>query len=289
MRTAAEQTTSGMPTGGVPAVAVALPSGGALALLGAQVVAELRQMFRIPEYVVGVVGVPVILYAMFGVPNAGQRLPGGTDVGAMLMASISGYAVVSSAIFTFGVDVAHERGQGWLRRLRCTPMPMWAFFAGKVAAALVVTVIIYGLIWAVALGLARLPFDAGLAARTLPVLLAGTVAFSAMGFALAFLARPKAASAIGNLLFLPLSFCSGFFTPLAGLPQVLQDVAPWLPTYHFGVWLWGLSGPAGDVRAMTGHAPADWRIQLAWLAGTFAAFGALTVWGYLRDARRERG
>ncbi len=264
------------------------PTGGPLGLLFAQLAAELKQMMRVPEYVIGIVGVPVILYAMFGLSNAGQRLPGGTDVGAMLVASFSAYAIVSLAIFSFGVDVAGERGRGWLRRLRCTPMPMWAYFAAKVASALALAVLIYALVWALAMAGARVPFDAARAARTLAALLLGVIAFAPMGFALAFWARPRAAAAIGNLLFLPLSFVSGFFTPLNGLPQILRDAAPWLPTYHFGLLVWGGVAPAEDVRHFTGVDPGPALPQLAWLVGTFLVFGALAAWGYARDAHRER-
>lgn len=264
------------------------PTGSRLGLLLTQVSAELKQMVRVPEYVIGVVGVPVILYAMFGLSNAGQTMPGGTDVGTMLVASFSAYAVVSIAIFTYGVDVANERARGWLRRLRATPMPMWAYFAAKIVSALVLTVLVNALVWVLAVGAGHVPFDAGAALRGLVTLLAGMVAFSTMGFALAFLARPKAAAAIGNLLFLPLSFCSGFFTPLSSLPQFLQDLAPRLPTYHFGLLAWGAIAPDEDVRALTGHATEGIARPVAWLVATFAVFGALAAWGYVRDSRRER-
>ena len=57
-------------------------------------------------------------------------------VALMLLASFGAYGIVSQAIFTFGVDAARERGQGWLRRVRATPMPMWAYFGAKVVSAL---------------------------------------------------------------------------------------------------------------------------------------------------------
>ena len=132
---------------------------------------------------------------------------------------------------------------------------MWAYFAAKVASALALAVLIYALVWALAMAGARVPFDAARAARTLAALLLGVIAFAPMGFALAFWARPRAAAAIGNLLFLPLSFVSGFFTPLNGLPQILRDAAPWLPTYHFGLLVWGGVAPAEDVRHFTGVDP----------------------------------
>ena len=217
---------------------------GALGTLAAQLRAELLSSSRVPEYVVGVVAVPIILFTMFGLPNAGVKLPGGTDVGAMMFASMSAYGVVSLAIFTFGVGVADERGKGWLRRMRATPMPFWAYFVAKVVGSLAFCGLILLGTWAVAALGGKVPFDGVRLAQTVLILLAGTVAFSTMGFSLAYWFRPKAASAIGNLVFLPLSFLSGFFFPLDQLPDVLAKVAPYLPTYHFGQLVWSAIAPA---------------------------------------------
>jgi len=259
------------------------PTGSVLTLLGAQIRAEVRQNLRVPEYLVGVVGVPILLFAMFGLPEAGQILPGGTDVGAMMFASMSCYAVVSLSIFTFGVDVAQERGKGWLRLLRATPMPMWAYFAGKLAMAVVFTAAILVLMGAVAVLAGGVDFDLVRLARACGVLLLGSVAFSTMGFALAFWTRPKAASAIGNLIFLPLAFLSGFFYTLGGLPDFLQELAPKLPTYHFGQLVWGQMAPAGDVVAFGSLDPGSVTSHLVPIAAMVAGFGLLTVLGYRRS------
>ena len=58
-------------------------------------------------------------------------------------------------------------------------------------------------------------------------MLAGVLAFSALGFAIALLARPRAAAVISNLIFLPLAFASGFFMPLSELPAAMRTIAPW--------------------------------------------------------------
>lgn len=246
-------------------------------------------MARVPQFIVGVVGVPVILYAMFGLPQAGERMPGGSDVGAMLLASFAGYGVVSQAIFVFGGDVASERGSGWLRRLRATPMPMWAYFGAKVVAALAFTVMILVAILALARIAGGVELTPGQTLRLLLLMLAGTVGFSTLGFAIAYWFTPKAANAVANLLFLPLSFASGFFTPLSSLPKFLQDTAPYLPTYHYGQLLWAQAGAAEDVSrfgvadtgSATGHA--------LWVIAAFVVFGVLTAVGYRRDLERERG
>lgn len=265
----------------------ARPMPGRLGVLAAQVKAEFLQLVRAPEYVIGVVGVPVILYSMFGLPTAGERLPGGTDVALMLLASFGAYGIVSQAIFTFGVDAARERGQGWLRRVRATPMPMWAYFGAKVVSALAFTVLIWLGQVLVGVFAAHLVIPWPTLLRLLGALMVGTVAFCTFGFAIAYWFTPKAAAAVGNLIFLPLSFCSGFFQPLRDLPEVFRTIAPYLPTYHYGFLAWDQVAPSGDIVRYTGGAVGAMGTHLAWVVGAFAVCATLTVIGYRRDLDRQ--
>jgi ABC-2 type transport system permease protein len=191
-------------------------------------------------------------------------------------------------VFSFGAELAAERQKGWLRRLRATPMPMWVYFAGKLAMNLVFTVTITTAMALLAQLGGEADFDLARLLRAGAVLLLGTVVFSPMGAAIAYLARPKAVGTIVNLVFLPLSFASGFFFPLRQLPQVLQDAAPWLPTYHFGQLARDAMAPLADVEAYGGASTGGTAVHLAVLAGWCAVCVAATVWGYRRETARER-
>ncbi|MER3484115.1 MAG: ABC transporter permease, partial [Meiothermus sp.] len=162
------------------------------------------------------------------------------------------------------------------------PVPAWVYFAGKFAlvalfgAAILLVVFVAGYLTGVRLGLETW-------AKAFFTLLLGSLSFSTLGFALGFLARPRAASTIANLVFLPLSFASGFFFPLNQLPQFLQKLAPYLPTYHFGQLAWGSIGTPSDVARFTNQPPESALGHVLWLLGGFLAFGVLAVWGYRRD------
>lgn len=269
--------------------ASALPTRGRAAMLLTQVRSEVVRYQRLPEYFIGVVVLPVILFAMFGLPNAGTTLPAGTTVVALLAVSFACYGVVSQALFSFGAELAAERQKGWLRRLRATPMPMWAYFTGKVALNLVFTVVTVGGIALLATVAGQADFDVTRLAGTVGVLLVGTVVFSPMGSAIAYWARPKAASTIVNLVFLPLSFLSGFFFPLSQLPEILQRIAPWLPTFHLGQLAWWTMAPdAADREAFGITEAVDVPLSAGVLAVWFVLCTALTVWGYRRELDRER-
>ncbi len=267
----------------------AVATRGRPGMVAAQVASEIRRTARVPEYFIGVVVLPVILFAMFGLPNSGETLPAGTTVVAMLFVSFACYGVVSQALFSFGAELAAERLQGWLRRLRSTPMPMWVYFAGKLALNLVFTVVIVAGIALLAVLAGDARFDPERLAATSAVLLLGTLVFSPMGSAIAYWARPRAASTIVNLVFLPLSFLSGFFFPLSELPTVLQGVAPWLPTYHFGQLAWSAMAPAADREIFGAGDGTPIAVSLAVVLVWGAVCTVATAAGYRRELDRERG
>lgn len=267
----------------------ALPGKGAGRMLWTQVRCEVLRYQRVPEYFISVAVLPIMLFVMFGLPHAAEQLPDGTAVTALLFVSFSCYAVVSQALFSFGAELVAERQKGWLRRLRATPMPMWVYFTGKLALNLVFAITILAGMALVA-GLAgQASFDLVRLAAAVGILLAGTVAFAPMGAAIAYWVRPRAATTIVNLVFLPLCFVSGYLFPVATLPQVLQDMAPFLPTYHFGRLAWAAMAPSQADRAAFGlPETGNLTLSAVIVIGWFVLCTALTAWGYRRELERER-
>ncbi|RPF28890.1 ABC transporter permease [Georgenia muralis] len=200
---------------------------------------------------------------MFGLTNASAVLPGGTSVGLAMLVSMSAYGVVSLAIFTFGEDVAKERGRGWTRTLRATPFPTSVHLAAKVADALVLAVVI--------------------------VAAMSVLAATAAGVSMPATRWLALGATMANLVFLPLSFASGFFVPLSDLPEVLRDVAAFLPTFHFGRLAYGVAMPAADVEAWTAAAGRPVWVHLAWVLGSAVALGALALWAARRESVTRRG
>lgn len=264
-------------------------NGGTAGLTFLAATTELRTSMRTPEFAVGAIAIPVLLYAMFGLPNASSELPDGTRVALAMLVSMSAYGVVSLAIFTFGDDVAKERGRGWTRTLAATPLPTWVYLAGKIANALVLAtliVVVMGTLAAFAGGV-DLPSRSWLTLGAMMV--AAVLAFSTFGFALAFVARPRAAAVIANLIFLPLAFASGFFVPLGELPQVMQTIAQFLPTFHFGQLAYRTVMPQADVVFWTGADPRPLWVHLAWVVGSAVVLGAAALTAGRRETVTRRG
>lgn len=263
------------------------PNGGRLGLLALATWTELRASARSAEFAVGAVALPVLLYTMFGLPNV-SRLDGGTPMRTAALVSLSAYGVVSLAIFTFGENTAKDRGRGWTRTLRATPVPTGIHLLARVATALVhaaLIVVAMGLLAATAGGV-DLPATTWIALGA--TMLAGVVAFSSLGFAIAFLARPRAATVISNLVFLPLAFASGFFVPLSELSPTMRDIAPWLPTFHFGQLAYRVAMPAHDVEDLTGIATGPVATHVAWVAATTVVLGGAALLAARREAVTRR-
>jgi ABC-2 type transport system permease protein len=263
------------------------PNGGRLGLLALTAWVELRSSARSAEFAVGAVAIPVLLYAMFGLPDH-DELDGGTTMRTAMLVSFSAYGVISLAIFTFGENLANERGRGWIRTLRATPLPTSTHLLAKTVtaithAALIVTAMS---LLAATGGRVELPTSTWLAFGT--TMLAGVVTFSALGYAVALCARPRAATVISNLIFLPLAFASGFFVPLGELPATMRTLAPWLPTYHFGQLAYRIVMPAGDVEDLTGITTNSIAAHLTWVTATTIALAGLALLASRREAVAHR-
>lgn len=249
---------------------------------------ELRSSLRAPEFAVGALGVPILLYAMFGLPNS-SSLPGGTPVDLAMLVSICAYGTISMAIFVFGEDIAKDRGRGWTRTLRATPVPSFAYLAGKVGNALLLSALVVIALCALAAIAGGVRLEAGTWLALGGTMLGATILFAPLGFAIAFLVRPRAAMVIANLIFLPLAFASGFFLPLSELPEAVQVVAPFLPTFHFGQLAYPLVMSAGDVEVWTAVQTSSPWIHAAWLAGAALVLSLVAVAAARREGATARG
>ena len=132
-----------------------------------------------------------------------------------------------------GDHARHPPRGGLLKRLRSTPLPAPAYLAAVIVSMLVVfaleTVALFA-IGRLAFGMA-LPHNVGSLALLVVIGIAG---FGGLGFAAASLIRSaEGASAVLNVVLLPMAFLSGAFGPTRHLPEVLRWVAEVLPLKYF--------------------------------------------------------
>jgi ABC-2 type transport system permease protein len=244
-----------------------------LRMLVSQTLGELRIRWRTPAFSLTNLALPVLFFTFFGLPVARETMRNGVSVGAYLLASFAAYAVGSVMVYGFGIGVATERGMKVDLLMRATPLPPAIAILAKVLNALafsllsVVVLIVYGIV------VGGVRQDLAVWINVTVRLLAGSLPFIALGFTIGYSSGPHVAPALANLIFLPLSFASGLFTPLDRLPGFVQRIAPYLPTYHYGQLAWSAVGVPSEPLLTS----------LAWLAGYTALLMALTIWAYRRE------
>lgn len=117
-------------------------------------------------------------------------------------------------------------------------------------------------------------------ARLLATLVAGSLPFSAMGLALGYFAGPNSAPPTINLIYLPMSFCSGLWVPFMFLPKVVRQIALVLPPYHLSQLALAVVG-AGNHESNAAH----WEVLLAF---TLICLGIARI-GFQRDQEKMYG
>ena len=243
-------------------------------MVAAQTQAEFRRLVRVPEFTGFGLAFPVILYVFIGLQSG--RLAG-VDFHKYALASLSAYAVVNIALFSFGITVANERGSRMDALMRATPLRPIAPLIGKTIAAVVFALAALGLLYLAGILLAGISMPLQHWFNLTWRLLLGMIPFISMGFAIGYISGPSAAVIVINLVFLPMSFASGIFVPINALPKFIQDLAPYLPLYHLGHIAWNAVGVPYPDNATS----------VVWLAGYTVLFVALTLWAVRREDDRR--
>lgn len=246
-----------------------------MTIYGKEAKYEILKYMRMPIFAFSTVLFPVMFYVLFGIV-----LPNGSGAtraqsATYLLATMACYGVMGVSMFSFGVGVAMERGQGWLQVKRASPMPVAAYFVAKVANAVVFAIIIALILLAAGTAFGGVRLGLVPALKLIGILVAGAIPFSAMGLALGYFAKPNSAPAMVNLAYLPMSFCSGLWIPIFILPHFLQQVARILPPYH-------VSQLALNVIHSTPYPTASWPHVQALIGATLLFLG-VAAYGYWRD------
>lgn len=203
-----------------------------LRVLGVEVSEGLHATVREPAALFFSVVLPVLFFGLFATMFSGQLVTPGLTSAATMLATYGTFGVVSVMLIQPGVGVADDRTRGWLRMKKVSAAPVGATIAGKVLAALPYALTVLIGISAVSLLVAGPVLGVGAWLRLVTVLLFGSLPFTLLGLAVGFVASSNATVAILNAALFPMVIASGLWFPLEILPEFVQDLAPFLPTYH---------------------------------------------------------
>jgi ABC-2 type transport system permease protein len=250
-----------------------------LRLAASQVVFEQRAFWRSKGAAFFMFALPLTLILVFASAHNGGVLPGqGIPYDDYLLPGLLAYGLVMSTFANIAVGLAMLRDLGVLKRVRVTPLPVWAFIAGRIGSALVTAL----LISAISVGLGELVFSTDLRLATLPglalTLALGTLALSALGVAaLRIMGSGDTARIVINVIVLPLTFISRVWGPQNDMPSWLDHLARLFPLEHVAA---GLQHAFDPRVAGPGIAWSDMAALAIW-----AVIGAVLARGVLQLGR----
>jgi ABC-2 type transport system permease protein len=230
-----------------------VPEPRHLRMVAGQARYQLRLYVRSSRAVLSAMLTPLAVLVLLAAISDRREEPG---YAGWLTAGMATLGVVSVGYTTLAASLVASRDAGVLKRLRATPLPLWAHLAGRVAATLLVAVAQATLVVGVGVGVYGAGVDPAGLAVALAGLLLGAVAICLVGLAVAqFVGRGDAAATLLSTTLLPVVLISGIFFPASELPGWVTRVGGWLPVSHLARLLGAMFGGAWGAA------------DLAWLAG----------------------
>jgi len=241
---------------------------------------EFLKNLRLRLYTASVLSFPLMFYILFGLVLNSKEAIGTTRVPTYLLATYGTFGVMGASLFGTAAGLASDRGLGWLQVKRASPMPPFAYFVAKVTTSLIFSTIVVLALFGLGIAFGGVRMPAGQFAQLLGTLVAGSLPFSAMGLAIGYFAGPNSAPPTINLIYLPMSFCSGLWVPFMFLPRVVKEIALALPPYHLSQLALGVVGAGGHESNLT-----HWEVLAAF---TMICLGAARI-GFQRDQEKMYG
>jgi ABC-2 type transport system permease protein len=144
-----------------------------------------------------------------------------------------GYGVATTAFAGLAITMVIRRESGVLKRIRATPLPAATYLIAVLGSTFLVFLVQVGLL----LGTGRLLFHIPVPDRLgslFGALVLGATCFAAMGLGLTTVVRSaEGASAVVNVIYLPMAIISGTFFSPKQFPGFLRAIAEVLPLTYF--------------------------------------------------------
>lgn len=242
---------------------------------------ELRRVLRSVSFLVWTLAFPIVFYLVsYDNPtnNASNTRTWGTPWPVFFMVSMCAWAAITAAFNAGGTRLAAERASGWTRQMRLTPLPSWAYAAGKILMAVALALAAAILLLLVAAGAARPHLTIAAWAEVIAACWLGSLPFAALSILLGLTATSSLAQPVMTATMLVLNVLGGLLVPLQAFPHWMRDIAYALPTYRLADIGW-------SAVAYRPFHPADALV----LAGYGVAFAGLAAWRYRADQARPIG
>jgi ABC-2 type transport system permease protein len=246
-------------------------------VLASQVRYQLTMLMRTPRALIAGLIMPGLLLAL----EAGKKEHVTMTAAAPRIAGLLAFSAVAVAFFIHANALVIAREEGVLRRWRVSPLPAWAYFAGRIIATVLLTAASGLVLVFVAMAMTGLHLTGHAVTGLLAADVLGALALTATGIALTpIIPSAQAAQPVLMLVYFPLVVLSGSFGAIADLPHWLTTAMTYLPAQPLINAISGVmqhaSGPL-----MSAH---DLMVLLGWAVGGLL----IAVWFFAWDPHRPR-
>jgi len=229
---------------------------------------ELKCYWRNPASTFFTFAFPLIFLVIFASLNNGETINylGGLAYNQYFIPSIIGFGIISATYTQLAITLSLRRQTGVLKRLRTTPVPVWAIFGGLVVCAFVVSALIAALTTVLGIAAYGVVFPGHWVALAV-ALLVGAATFCALGVAVSTLIpNADAAPAVVNGVFFPILFLSGTFFPVEP-GTTIGRIASVFPIQHFNLAVFSAFDPRLPHGPAYGFAWGDVAVMALWGLG----------------------
>ncbi|QOR67828.1 ABC transporter permease [Cytobacillus suaedae] len=198
---------------------------------------EIIRVLRNKYYVFWSLVMPIIFYYIFtNIVNS--NLPDQELWQAHYLMSMTTFSVMGSSIMTLGIRLVQERAQGWNTFLRVTPLSETTYFIAQMIGQSIIHVLSISVIFsagALMNGVSLTPMEWILSGLWIVL---GAAPFLALGTLIGLMRKVETASGVSNLIYMILAITGGMWMPLEIMPELMQNIGKWMPSYNFGNGAW---------------------------------------------------
>jgi ABC-2 type transport system permease protein len=159
-----------------------------------------------------------------------------TELGYLdfIVPGILALTIMQAGVIGLSLNLVMVREKGILRRIKVSPVPLTRYLGSEITATLLISIIQALMLLLVGWLVFKIHIR-GNPVYILAMIIIGSLAFLALGFLIASVARTiKTAQIASNVVSFPMMFLAGVFFPLAILPNFLAVIAKCLPLYYLG-------------------------------------------------------
>jgi len=236
---------------------------------------EIRIVLRNSRFIIFTVALPSILFLIYAGIFGGQgdNYPDGTPVRASLMVSMAAYGAMGAAL-SASSSIAVERGLGWQRQLRLTPLSGVGYLFTKTALAMLLALPAIGIV-SVLGAIMGVRMDAGQWFTVTVGLWLAVLPFAVMGLVIGQFTTMDSQQPVVSAVTITLGLIGGLWIPAEIVPDWMRVIMKATPTY----WLREIGH-----SAFAAHAAIATAVSVLGAYALGAAF--IAARRYSRDAVR---